>query len=72
MAGALFPSVVSSIRGPGSLWTNLTGTFVPDETTLLVLLSVSTALVTVVSFAVHRWCEHRATEQGLLHQTTGS
>lgn len=69
---ALFPTIVSSIGGPGSLWTELTGTSVPDRTTLVVLLFLSTALATVLAIAVYRWSEHRARERGLLDQTTGS
>jgi ABC-2 type transport system permease protein len=69
---ALFPDTVSSIGGAGSLWTDLTGTSVPDTGTLLVMLSLSTALVTLIAIAVYRWSEHRARERGLLDQTTGS
>jgi ABC-2 type transport system permease protein len=69
---ALFPDMVSAIGGPGSLWTELTGTSVPDAPTLLVLLSLSTGFVTVLSIAVYRWSERRARERGLLDQTTGS
>ena len=69
---ALFPATVSSIGGTGSLWSDLTGTSVPDTTTLLVMLSLSTALATVIAIAVYRWSEHRARERGLLDQTTGS
>ncbi|MFN8619197.1 MAG: ABC transporter permease [Chloroflexota bacterium] len=69
---ALFPQIVDGIGGTGSLWQDLTGTQVPDDTTLLVMLFLSTALATVVSVAVYRWCEHRARERGLLDQTTGS
>ncbi len=68
----LFPEIVSSIGGEGSLGTSLTGTSVPDRTTLLVLLFLSTAVVTVISIAVYRWSEHRAREWGLLDQITGS
>ena len=50
----------------------MTGTSVPDRTTLLVLLFLSTGIVTVISIAVYRWSEHRARERGLLDQTTGS
>lgn len=69
---ALFPTIVSSVGGEGSLWKSLTGTSVPDRTTLLVLLFLSTMMVTVISIAVYRWSEHRARERGLLDQTTGS
>jgi len=68
----LFPDSVSSIGGEGSIWMSLTRTSVPDRTTLLVLLFLSTAVVTVISIAVYRWSEHRARERGLLDQTTGS
>lgn len=69
---ALFPGSVSSIGGSGSLWSDLTGTSVPDSATLLVMLSVSTALATVLAVAVYRWSEQRARRRGLLDQTTGS
>jgi ABC-2 type transport system permease protein len=69
---ALFPSVVSSVGGEGSAWTTLTGTSVPDQTALLVMLSLTTALTMVVAVAVYRWSEHRAKERGLFDQTTGS
>ena len=51
---------------------DLTGTSVPDRTTLLVLLFLSTGLGTVIAIAVYRWSDHRARERGLLDQTTGS
>lgn len=69
---ALFPGSVSSIGGAGSLWSDLTGTSVPDAGTLLVMLSLSTALATVLAVAVYRWSEQRARRRGLLDQTTGS
>jgi ABC-2 type transport system permease protein len=69
---ALFPQIVSGIGGTGSLWQDLTGTQVPDDTTLLVMLFLSTAVATVIAVAAYRWCEHRARERGLLDQTTGS
>jgi ABC-2 type transport system permease protein len=69
---ALFPGSVSSIGGAGSLFSDLTGTSVPDAATLLVMLSLSTALATVLAVAVYRWSEQRARVRGLLDQTTGS
>ena len=42
---ALFPQVVDGIGGSGSLWQQATGTQVPEDTTLLVLLFLSTALL---------------------------
>jgi ABC-2 type transport system permease protein len=69
---ALFPGSVSSIGGAGSLWSDLTGTSVPDAATLLVMLSLSTVLATVLAVAVYRWSEQRARRRGLLDQTTGS
>jgi phosphoglycerate-specific signal transduction histidine kinase len=54
------------------LFSDLTGTSVPDAATLLVMLSLSTALATVLAVAVYRWSEQRARVRGLLDQTTGS
>jgi ABC-2 type transport system permease protein len=69
---ALFPDIVSSIGGPGSVWTNVTGTAVPSPSDIMVALLVTTAVVTLGSVAVYRWSERRAKERGLFDQTTGS
>jgi ABC-2 type transport system permease protein len=69
---ALFPTGPSSIGGPGSTWSSLTGTPAPDATTILGVLLVTGALVTLAATAVFRASEHRAKERGLLDRTTGS
>ena len=69
---ALFPGGTSSIGGPGSLFTNLTGAAAPDSPTILVALLVTGAVVTLGAAVVFRWSERRAKDRGLIDQTTGS
>jgi ABC-type polysaccharide/polyol phosphate export permease len=69
---AVFPRGPSSIGGPGSTWSQLTGTPAPDTTTILVVLLVIGAVVTLVAAAVFRASEGRAKDRGLLDRTTGS
>jgi ABC-2 type transport system permease protein len=69
---AVVPDGPSSIGGPGSLWTAVTGTAAPDATTVLCALFVTGALVTLAAIAIFRSSERRARELGLLDRTTGS
>jgi ABC-2 type transport system permease protein len=69
---AVFPGGPSSVGGPGSLWTTVTGTPAPDPTTIVVALLATGALVTLAATGVFRLSEHRAKERGLLDKTTGS
>ena len=69
---ALFPGTVSAIGGPGSLWTQVTGTAVPSAPDCLIALLATTAVVTLAALGAYRWSEHRAKERGLIDQVTGS
>lgn len=69
---AVFPDGQSSIGGPGSSWSELTGSSAPDATTIVAVLLVTGALVTLVASAVFRASEGRAKDRGLLDRTTGS
>jgi ABC-2 type transport system permease protein len=69
---ALFPDIVSSVGGPGALFTELTSRAAPTSGEILVALLVTTALATLVARSCFRWSEHRAKERGLIDQTTGS
>lgn len=68
----MFPGGVSSIGGPGSLWTQLTGSASPDTTTTVLVLLVTGSLVTLAGTTIFRISERRARDRGLLDQTTGS
>ena len=69
---AMFPDGPSSIGGPGSLWTAVTGTAAPDATTIVLALCVTGALATLAAIAIFRSSERRARDLGLLDRTTGS
>ena len=69
---AMFPGGVSSIGGPGSLWTQVTGSASPDGTTTVLVLLVTGSLVTLVGTMIFRISERRARDRGLLDRTTGS
>ena len=69
---ALFPTGPSSVGGPGSLWTDVTGTVAPDPAVIVVALLATGALVTLAATGVFRVSERRAKDRGLLDQTTGS
>ena len=69
---AVVPDGPSSIGGPGSLWTAVTGTAAPDATMVLCALFVTGGLVTLAAIAIFRSSERRARELGLLDRTTGS
>ncbi len=69
---ALFPGGVSSIGGPGSLYTQLTGSPAPDPVTIVLALLLSGAVATLAAVAVFRASDRRAKDRGLLDRTTGS
>ena len=69
---ALFPGGVSSIGGPGSLFTELTGAAEPGPLTIAVVLLATGAVATLAAVAVFRASDRRAKDRGLLDQTTGS
>ncbi|MBA3780040.1 MAG: ABC transporter permease [Chloroflexi bacterium] len=69
---ALFPDAVSSIAGPGSLYTRLTGVTEPDRWVLLICLLATTVLVTLGAMLTFRVSERRAKDRGLIDQTTGT
>ena len=69
---AAFPNGPSSVGGPGSLWTALTGTPAPEPAIIIAALLATGTLVTLAATAVFRVSERRAKERGLLDRTTGS
>jgi ABC-2 type transport system permease protein len=69
---ALFPGGTSSIGGPGSLFSDLTGSQAPGSALILVALLATGALVTLLATLVFRSSEHRAKDLGLFDRTTGS
>jgi ABC-2 type transport system permease protein len=69
---AVFPSGVSSVGGPGSLWTSWTGTDAPDAAAIVLALLATGVLVTLAATGVFRASERRAKDRGLLDRTTGS
>jgi ABC-2 type transport system permease protein len=69
---ALFPTGTNAIGGAGSLYTDLTGSLAPDGPTIVLVLLVTGAVVTLASAIAFRWSEHRAKDRGLIDQTTGS
>jgi ABC-2 type transport system permease protein len=69
---AAFPNGPSSVGGPGSLWTSLSGTPAPEPVLIIGALLATGALVTLAATAVFRVSERRAKERGLLDRTTGS
>jgi ABC-2 type transport system permease protein len=69
---AVFPTGPSSVGGPGSFWTTLSGSAAPDSLTIIVALLGTGVLVTLAATAVFRVSERRAKERGLLDRTTGS
>lgn len=69
---ALFPGTVTAIGGPGSVWTQVTGTAAPSSAECLIGLLMTTLVVTLASLGAYRWSERRAKERGLIDQTTGS
>ena len=69
---AVFPAGLSGIGGPGSLWTGVTGTPLPDGATIVLALLVTGGLVTLAATGIFRASERRAKDRGLLDRTTGS
>jgi ABC-2 type transport system permease protein len=69
---AAFPNGPSSVGGPGSLWTALSGTPAPEPAIIIGALLATGALVTLAATADFRVSERRAKERGLLDRTTGS
>jgi ABC-2 type transport system permease protein len=69
---ALVPGSISAVGGPGSLWTQVTGSSSPGRIEILLALLLTTAVSTLAALAAYRWSEHRAKERGLLDLTTGS
>jgi hypothetical protein len=69
---AVFPGGRSSIGGPESLWTAVTGTAAPDPLTIVIVLLATGTLVTLAATGVFRVSERRAKDRGLLDRTTGS
>ncbi len=69
---AIVPDGPSSIGGPNSVWTAVTGTAAPDATTIVIALCLTGALATLAAIATFRSSERRARDLGLLDRTTGS
>lgn len=69
---ALLPHGPTSIGGPSSLWTAVTGSTAPDGGTIVAALCVTGALATLAATAIFRVSERHARSQGLLDRTTGS
>ena len=69
---ALFPGGVTAIGGPGSLYTQLTGTDNPGPGVVVLVLLATGAVATLGAVAVFRASDRRAKDRGLLDLTTGS
>jgi ABC-2 type transport system permease protein len=69
---ALLPDGPSSIGGPGSLWTAVTGTVAPDAATIVIALFATGVVATLAATAIFRSSERHARNLGLLDRTTGS
>jgi ABC-2 type transport system permease protein len=69
---ALVPSGPTSIGGPDSVWTAVTGTAAPDGIQIVLALCATGALATLAAIAIFRSSERRARDLGLLDRTTGS
>ncbi|MGZ6344987.1 MAG: ABC transporter permease [Candidatus Limnocylindrales bacterium] len=69
---ALFPASASSLAGPGSLFTQLTGQSTPSSLTIVLALLATTTLVTLLAAGLFRVSEARAKDRGLIDRTTGS
>ncbi|MBA2719878.1 MAG: ABC transporter permease [Chloroflexi bacterium] len=69
---ALFPGGLTAIGGPGSLFTELTGTAGPGAAMIVLVLLATGAMATLGALAVFRASDRRAKDRGLLDQTTGS
>ena len=69
---ALFAGGVTAVGGPGSLFTELTGSASPSAATIILVLLATGTVATLVAVAVFRASERRAKDRGLFDQTTGS
>lgn len=69
---SLFPGGISAIGGPGSLFSQLTGTAAPDSALIVIVLLATGAVATLGALAVFRVSDRRAKDRGLFDQTTGS
>jgi ABC-2 type transport system permease protein len=69
---ALFPGGVTSVGGPGALFTQLTGDAVPGSAAIVLVLLATGAVATLAAVAVFRASDRRAKDRGLFDQTTGS
>jgi ABC-2 type transport system permease protein len=69
---ALFPGGLTSIGGPGSLFSSVAGTPSPTPTQIVLALLATGTVATLGSMAVFQASERRAKDRGLLDQTTGS
>jgi ABC-2 type transport system permease protein len=69
---ALIPDAATSIGGPGSVWSEVTGMVAPDTAWVLGALMMTTGISTLLAVVCYRWSEHRARERGAFDQTTGS
>jgi ABC-type polysaccharide/polyol phosphate export permease len=69
---AMFPGGVSAIGGPGTLYTQLTGSAAPTGAEIVLVLLATGAVATLAAVAVFRTSDRRAKDRGLFDQTTGS
>ena len=69
---ALFPTGVSAVGGPGTLFSQLTGGSPPNPLTIVLALLATGVVATLAAVAVFRVSDRRAKDRGLLDQTTGS
>jgi ABC-2 type transport system permease protein len=69
---ALFPGGLSAVGGPGSLFSQLTGTPAPTSAEIVLVLLGTGAVATLAAVAVFRTSDRRAKDRGLFDQTTGS
>ena len=69
---ALFPGGLSAVGGPGSLFSQLTGSSAPTSAEIVLVLLATGAVATLAAVAVFRTSDRRAKDRGLFDQTTGS
>ena len=69
---ALFPGGLTAIGGPGSLFSQVTGTAAPTVAQIILVLLATGAVATLAAVAVFRASDRRAKDRGLFDQTTGS
>lgn len=68
----LFPGSLTSIGGPGSVYSALTGRPAPTSAEILLALTVTTVIALLIALAAFRWSEHSAKEKGVFDLITGS